>query len=126
MPAFSQISRFFLNDKVVLRIYFSSGKGRKLFKKKQNKQTNKQTKKKNKNSGAPQEKKKKKESGIICNLTVANDSLHVPIFLIILKGSGQFLKKVLPFLWCFKTNMDVIGKETSYYVKKQQKIRNFD
>ena len=33
--------------------------------------------KQNKKSGALQ---KKKESGIICNLTVANGSLHVPIF----------------------------------------------
>ena len=57
--------RIFLNNKVVLRIYFSSGKGRKLSLKKRKTVVL----------------HRKKESGIICNLTVANGSLHVPIFL---------------------------------------------
>ena len=68
LSGFIWISGFFLNDKVVLRIYFSSGKGRKLSLKKRK----------------PVVLHRKKESGIICNLTVANGSLHVPIFLSIL------------------------------------------
>ena len=75
--------------------------------------------KKKKNSGAPQKK------GIWYNLQSHSRKWQPPCanFPEFFDSSGQFLIKVFPFLWYFKTKTDVIGKTNVLLcVKKQQKL----